>query len=87
MPDYSIEQIATVFPIEPNALKPQSTIGQRRDIIKEFSLNTSVHGIPGIARSQSIHNRVFWLISFIAFTGIITYFVVTAILAYYSYPT
>ncbi|UJR18328.1 hypothetical protein I4U23_005230 [Adineta vaga] len=87
MTDYSIQHIATVFPIDADALKPQSNLGQRRDIIKEFSLNTSAHGIPGIARSQSIHNCTFWLISFLAFTGIMSYFIVTAILAYYSYPT
>lgn len=87
MANTTIQQIATVFPIDSEALKAQSNLGQRRVIIKEFSLNTSAHGIPGIARSQSIHNRVFWFFSFIAFTGIMFYFGTQAVLQYYSYPT
>ncbi|CAF0849586.1 unnamed protein product [Adineta steineri] len=87
MTDHTIRHIATVFPVDAEALKPQSKLSQRRDIIREFSLNTSAHGIPGIARSQSPHNRIFWFVSFIAFTGIMCYFIVTALLAYYSYPT
>ncbi|UJR24443.1 hypothetical protein I4U23_005819 [Adineta vaga] len=87
MTNYSIQHITTVFPINADALESRSKLGQRRDIIKEFSLNTSAHGIPGIARSQSIPNRIFWLISFVAFTGIMLYFIITAVLAYYSYPT
>lgn len=59
----------------------------RSSIIREFLQNTSVHALPGIARSKSIHNRVFWLISFIAFTGIMIFFVVSAIMDYFEYPT
>ena len=58
-----------------------------RSIIREFSLNTSVHGIPGIARSQSIHNRMFWSTSLIFFTTVMTIFVVQAIIDYFEYPT
>ncbi|CAF0991743.1 unnamed protein product [Rotaria sordida] len=61
--------------------------GRRISIIREFALNTSTHALPGIARSESIHNRVFWSISFISFTAIMIYFVVEAILAYFEYPT
>lgn len=32
---------------------------RRRSIIRNFCLNTSAHGLPGIARSQSIWNRLF----------------------------
>ena len=60
---------------------------RRRSIIREFSLNTSTHGLPGIARSESIHNRVFWSISFLGFTIITIYFVTKTILAYLKYPT
>jgi len=58
-----------------------------RSIIKEFSLNTSTHGLPGIARSESIHNRIFWIFSFVCFTGIMIYFVTVAIIDYCQYPT
>ncbi|CAF4076295.1 unnamed protein product [Adineta steineri] len=60
---------------------------RRHSIIREFSLNTSTHGIPGIARGESIQNRVFWSISLIGFTAIMIYFIVKAILAYFDYPT
>jgi Amiloride-sensitive sodium channel len=50
-------------------------------------LNTSTHGLPGIARSESIHNRVFWSISFICFTAVMVYFVTTALITYLNYPT
>jgi hypothetical protein len=83
----TIDHIATVFPINAEALQAKTTLPQRRVIIKEFGLNTSAHGIPGIARSQSISNRFFWFVTFMAFTGIMIYFVVQAILGYYSYPT
>ncbi|UJR11174.1 hypothetical protein I4U23_015355 [Adineta vaga] len=46
-----------------------------------------MHGVPGIARSESIHNRIFWSISFISFTIVMIYFVVKSILSYYEYPT
>ena len=59
----------------------------RRSIIREFLQNTSAHALPGIARSKSIHNRIFWSISFIAFTGIMILFVVRAIMDYFEYPT
>lgn len=58
-----------------------------RVIVREFFLNTSAHALPGIARSKSIHNRVFWSISFVAFTGIMSFFVTRAIMDYFEYPT
>lgn len=60
---------------------------RRRSIVKEFSLNTSTHGLPGIARSASIHNRIFWIVSFLCFTGIMIYFVTRAMMSYFDYPT
>ena len=46
---------------------------RRRSIIREFCLNTSTHALPSIARSESIHNRLFWSISFLAFLAIMIY--------------
>ncbi|CAF0966836.1 unnamed protein product [Adineta steineri] len=63
----TIKHIATVFPVNAEALKSETKLQQHRVIIKDFSLNTSTHGIPGIARSQSIPNLLFWSISFITF--------------------
>ncbi|UJR19275.1 hypothetical protein I4U23_022404 [Adineta vaga] len=60
---------------------------RRRSVIREFSLNTSMHGLPGIVRAQNIHNRIFWTISFICFLGIMTFFIVNAIRDYFHYPT
>lgn len=87
MSNETIKHIATVFPIDPDALKPDSKYRRRKSIIKEFSLNTSTHGIPGIARSQSIHNRIFWTISLCIFAGLMVYFVVESIIAYFQYPS
>lgn len=87
MSEYGIDKIATVFPITAEALRPIPILKGNRAILQEFGLNTSTHGIPGIARSQSIHNRTFWSITFFVFTGIMLYFVIETILAYYGYPT
>lgn len=62
-------------------------LSRRRSILREFSLNTSTHGIPGIARSENWLNRCFWSATFLIFTGIMTYFVVGSIRAYFDYPT
>lgn len=60
---------------------------RRQSIIREFALNTSTHGLPGIARSQSKHNCIFWTISFFIFTGVMIYFVTETIMDYFQYPT
>ena len=81
-----IERVQT---IQTNAWKaePEQVRPRRRSIIREFALNTSTHALPGIARSQSKHNRIFWIVSFVAFTGIMSYFVVQSIISYFQYPT
>lgn len=71
---------------ESSGIKDEKELRRPRSIMKEFSLNTSTHDLPGIARSESIHNCVFWSISFICFTGIMIYFVAEAILEYFKYP-
>ena len=73
--------------MQSSSVETESNTDPRRVIIREFGFNTSTHGIPGIARSQSLHNRIFWSISFVGFFGIMSFFVTQAILAYYSYPT
>lgn len=60
---------------------------RRRSIIREFALNTSTHGLPGIARSQTKHNRIFWTLSFLSFTGVMSFFIFRTIAAYFDYPT
>ena len=87
MTDSTIKQVTSVFPIDAEAVKPDPKSPRRRSIIRDFSLNTSTHGIPGIARSKSIHNRIFWTISLLAFTGIMIYFITQSIQAYFNYPT
>jgi hypothetical protein len=82
-----IDQVATVFPINAEALKPDPKFPSSRSIIKEFSLNTSTHGIPGIARSGSIPNLLFWSIASLVFLGVTLYFIISAILTYLTYPT
>ncbi|CAF3139278.1 unnamed protein product [Rotaria sp. Silwood2] len=67
--------------------QPKNKISCRLSIIRDFSLNTSTHALPGIARSESLHNRIFWSLSFISFTGVMIFFVIKAILGYFNYPT
>ncbi|CAF1603244.1 unnamed protein product [Adineta ricciae] len=82
-----VENRSTVSPSDSQESRMTVRSQRTRSIIREFSLNTSTHGIPGIARSESKHNRIFWSISLLIFTGAMTYFIVQAILAYFAYPT
>jgi hypothetical protein len=79
--------VATVVPITQDEWKPESSKHRRYSIVREFASNTSTHGLPGIARSQNRHNCIFWTISFLTFTGIMTAFVTESIIAYFKYPT
>jgi hypothetical protein len=60
---------------------------RRCSIIREFALNTSTHGLPGIARSQSKYNRIFWTISFLIFAAVMIFFVSQSIQDYFQYST
>lgn len=62
-------------------------MASRRSIIREFCLNTSTHALPGIARSASLPNRLFWSISFIIFMGLMIYSIVAAAMTFFNYPT
>lgn len=64
-----------------------ATETRRSSIVREFALNTSTHALPGIARSRSHLNRIFWSISFLVFTAIMSYFVTQTIIQYFQYPT
>lgn len=77
-------QINPIPSITTQAWEPHS---RRRSIVREFALNTSTHALPGIARSKSLHNRLFWTVSFLAFTGIMFFFIVQSITYYFQYPT
>src|SRR4051812_13498924 len=66
-------RIATDIPTIGEVWTSETLKHRRRSIIREFALNTSTHGLPGIARSESKHNRVFWTISFLIFTGIMIF--------------
>jgi hypothetical protein len=82
MSDSTIKHIATVFPV-----KADIKSHQPGSIIREFALNTSTHGVPGIARSQTKHNCIFWTIAFLTFAGILIFFVYQSIADYFQYPT
>ena len=74
-------------PEKSTVIKDEKKLRRRVSIIQEFGLNTTAHGLPGIARSESVYNRVFWILTFLCFTGIMIYFITTAMLAYFNYPT
>ena len=83
----SNNQVSSSHPgtAETGASKP--TPSRRRSIVREFALSTSTHGLPGIARSQSKHNALFWTVTFLIFTAVMLYFVIQSIKAYFQYPT
>jgi hypothetical protein len=88
MAEATIQHVATVFPIKSEALKDERyPFSRRRSILREFSLNTSTHGIPGIARSRSLRNRIFWSVSLVIYTSIMLYFIAQSIQQYFQYPT
>ena len=87
MTDLNIEPVAIVGPAHIETADARVKFTRRRSIIREFALNTSTHGIPGIARGRSKHNRMFWTVSLFIFTGVMLFFVVTSINEYYEYPT
>ena len=87
MPDSTVGHVATILPIDIQDLQPERTFVRRRSIIREFALNTTTHGIPRIARGRSKHNRVFWMVSVLVYTGIMLFFIFTSIKEYFEYPT
>lgn len=60
---------------------------RRRSIIQEFFLNTTAHGLPGIARSKNLSDCLFWSVGSIVFFGAMIFFLIKAIVAYFEYPT
>ena len=80
-------QITAISTAKTDVWMDEIVLPRRRSIIREFALNTSTHALPGIARSQSKHNRIFWSISFVIFTGVMSYFVTQTIINYFQYPT
>lgn len=72
---------------KPQTAETEKPLPRRLSIVREFALNTSTHALPGIARSQSKHNRIFWSVSFIIFTGVMTYFITESLIKYFQYPT
>jgi hypothetical protein len=79
--------VTQVIPMVEGVSTSQVSKARRRSIIREFALTTSTHGLPSIARSQSKHNFIFWVISFVIFTGIMIFFITQAIRNYFAYPT
>lgn len=87
MPHIKNNHVTLVASITQEAWVEEPPKPRRRSIIREFALSTSTHGLPGIARSQSKHNCIFWTISFLVFTGVMTFFVTESIQNYFQYPT
>ena len=82
-----VRLVSTVLPEDSTMTIDENKKPGPWSIILEYCLNASTHGLLGMARSASLHNRAFWSISFFAFTALMTYFVVKAIIDYFGYPT
>ena len=81
----TIGKLAKASPIYPKDSEENQTPNRRVSIIREFCLNTSTHGLPGIARSQTRANRFFWCLSLAGFTGMMLYLIINSILNYLDY--
>ena len=63
-------------------------IEQRREsIVIDYLLATSTHGLRSVGRAYSKFNRYCWILMFAIAFGFMFYFVISAILQYYAYPT
>jgi hypothetical protein len=63
-------------------------VEQRREsIIIDYLLATSTHGLRSVGRAYSKFNRLCWVLMFTVAFGFMFYFVISAILQYYAYPT
>ena len=87
MSESVIDRVATIFPVDLKELKGEGRFARRRSIVREFALNTSTHAIPRIASAQTKHNRLFWTVCLLIFTGIMLYFIITSFQEYFEYPT
>lgn len=86
MPEAIHKNIATVYPQNVGPWQSNPVRHRSRSILREFALNTSTHGLPGIARSVSVTNRIFWSLSFMVFTSIMVFFIIQSITGYFNYP-
>ena len=85
--EFDKNRVATLPKITTQAWPSEPAGPRRRSIVREFALNTSTHGLPGMARSRSKFNLAFWTVSFLIFLGVAVYFIVQAIRNYFQYPT
>ncbi|CAF1125475.1 unnamed protein product [Rotaria sordida] len=79
--------LSTESPNELSTTESGKKLHRRRSIIHEFATNTTIHGLPNIINSENVHSRIFWAISFVAFSSLMLYFIVKAILEYLQYQT
>ncbi|CAF4358717.1 unnamed protein product [Adineta steineri] len=60
---------------------------RRRSIVLDYLVSASTHGLRSVGRAYSRYNRNFWVFTFMVASGIMLYFVISAILQYFAYPT
>ncbi|CAF3494527.1 unnamed protein product [Rotaria sp. Silwood1] len=82
----TVAEVVANHPVNPT-LSDELIYRRRISIIREFALNTTTHGVAGIARSRNIKNRLFWSLAFMTFAGAMLYFIIQAIRTYFDYPT
>ena len=70
-------------------LKQPKTFAQqrRRSILVDYLISTSTHGLRSVGRAYSTCNRLCWVLMFLVASGFMCYFVVSAVLQYFAYPT
>ncbi|UJR27016.1 hypothetical protein I4U23_008321 [Adineta vaga] len=87
MTNDTIDSIANVSPIKHDVSISKPKYYHVSAIVKQFSLNTSTHGVSDIARSRSISSRIFWTIILSFCACFMIFLIVQAIRAYLQYPT
>ena len=73
----------TVGPTDSKPLTQQRCLS----IVIDYLIEVSTHGLRSVGRAYCTWNRLFWVLVFMIASGFMFYFVVSAVLQYFAYPT
>ena len=63
--------------------KKENGVGE---VLSEFALSTTAHGVSHIAASSHSHIKIAWLLTWLGVMAAFAYMIVNLILLYTSYP-
>ncbi|CAF1291168.1 unnamed protein product [Adineta ricciae] len=83
----TIKHLSIELPTEHNVTQIPKQRSKWLSIIYNFSSETTAHGLPRIVHSENRFNRLYWSIATLACAALMIYFIIRAILEYFTYPT